>query len=501
MRKETKRICALVCAVLVSGSLFAQEAGNGGGASGADRLAGSGAAETGGKMVLTMEKAVELAEKNSRTLKSSAIDLDIKERAAKYGWNILLPTVQASGTLNRTTDGDSTWNSVVSGVGQGASFASGSFIPQSDWESMAQSAGFEKNESLQWAAVGSLGVSWNFTVAYIAQIKAAKVSYESGKLSWEQTHRETITNIKKLFYALLLQQESLKIQQTTLNNARQRAEQAQTNFKNGSVPELSLLQAQVNYENTKPEVEKAEQAIRQQLDTFAFLIGIPVGTEIELEGKIDPVYVDVTTEELLSKYGTESLQIRSLKGSYEAAKLGVSALDLATYLPTLAVNYSYQPTLAPYGIDFDKWSEGDNWSDKGSFSVTLAWNITNMLPWSTNRQKAADSKAQLKQLSLNLEMLQENQKVEVRKAVDTLNQARDQIEAMDRNIQLAQRAYEMTARSYRNGTTELLDLRDSETQLNQAKLGLLNQKFNYLSALMDLENTLNKDLTAEYAAR
>ena len=42
--------------------------------------------------------------------------------------------------------------------------------------------------------------------------------------------------------------------------------------------------------------------------------------------------------------------------------------------------------------------------------------------------------------------------------------------------------------------TELLDLRDAEESLNKAKLGLLNQKYSYISALMDLENTLNTPL-------
>lgn len=53
----------------------------------------------------------------------------------------------------------------------------------------------------------------------------------------------------------------------------------------------------------------------------------------------------------------------------------------------------------------------------------------------------------------------------------------------------------MSAKSYRNGTTELLDLRDAENSLNQAKLGQLNQKMNYINALMDLENTLNTNLS------
>ena len=118
-----------------------------------------------------------------------------------------------------------------------------------------------------------------------------------------------------------------------------------------------------------------------------------------------------------------------------------------------------------------------------------------MLPSSANRQKVKDYKQQLIQLQLNIETLKENQKVQVRKAVDTLHQAKEQIDAMSRNVKVAQRAYDMTVRSYQNGTTELLDLRDAESSLNQAKLGQLNQKFQYISAMMDLENTLNVTLT------
>ena len=53
----------------------------------------------------------------------------------------------------------------------------------------------------------------------------------------------------------------------------------------------------------------------------------------------------------------------------------------------------------------------------------------------------------------------------------------------------------MTLASYRNGTSELLDLRDAEDQLNQAKLGLANEKYNYLSGLLDLEYMLNTNLS------
>ena len=109
-------------------------------------------------------------------------------------------------------------------------------------------------------------------------------------------------------------------------------------------------------------------------------------------------------------------------------------------------------------------------------------------------------KANIAKLELSMETVLENQKVQVRKYVDSLLTAREQMEVMRRNINLAQRSYNMTLLSYQNGATELLELRDTESQLYQAQLGLANQKYNYISALLDLENTLDADLTKQYAS-
>ena len=432
-------------------------------------------------VTLSIDDAVDYALKNSRTLKSNDIDLEIKKRASDVSWNVFLPAVSMNGTMMRSNE--------IS-----PSYANYGISDYPDEES-------------RWDVIGGASVSWNFTPAYIAQIQIAKTNYESGKITWEQSQNETVLNIKKLYYALLLQQESLKIQQQTLENARQRMIQAEANFKSGLVPEISLLQTQVNYENTKPDVDSAVQSLNQQFDTFAFLLGLPVGTKIQLTSPIEPTYVDVETQDLLNKYAENDLQLKSLKKNMETAKLGVKALDLSTWVPTFALSYGWTPMYTDgsslglatqnakaFGFLSDL-GKNEKWYDSGSLTLTLAWNFTNMLPWSSNRQQVKDYKQQLVQLELAVETLKENQKVQVRKAVDTLNQARQQIENMDRSVQLAQRAYDMQLRSYRNGTTELLDLRDSESSLNQAKLGQLNQKYQYISALMDLENTLNVKLT------
>ena len=434
---------------------------------------------------LTLEQALEYATTNNRTLKSADIDLEMKERASKNAWNVFLPSIQISGTMSRATEyspSSAATSQMMNTITQGA------YPLKTDFE----------DEEDRWSTVGVASVGWTFSAAYIGQIKAAKAAYESGKISYEQSQKTTLLNIKKLFYGLLIQQENLKIQKATLENARQRMVQAQTSYKNGAIPELSLLQTQVNYQNTKPDVESAEQSLMQNLDTFAFLLGMPVGTIIELDGTIEPKYIDVTEKELIENYGDNDLNIKSLQSSIDSVKIGLNALKLGTWTPALAVNYAWQPAYIGDKGAFHFWGDigkDEKWYDSGSLSLTLAWNITNMLPWSSNQQKIKDYNQQLKQLEISLETLRENQKVEVRKAVDTLNLAKAQIDAMGRNVTLAQRAYDSTYRQYKNGQTELLNLRDAETSLNQAKLGLLNQKYQYISALLDLENTLNTNLS------
>ncbi|MDE7140228.1 MAG: TolC family protein [Treponemataceae bacterium] len=440
------------------------------------------------KVTLTVDQAVEYALQNSRDLKSNDIDLAIKERSAKYSWNVFLPEITVSGTAARTTNIDSTLQS-VNGSAQMMQMIKGLHpdFPLSEVSIL------EAEEKYHWALVGSVNAQLNLSLAYIYSIKAAKAEYEGGKITWEQSQKQTVMNIKKLFYGLLLQQESLSIQRMSLENARQRAAQAQVNFNNGRIPQLQVLNAQVTYENQRPEVETAEQSLNQQLDTLAFLIGMPVGTKIELSGSIEPEYVNVTAEELLEKYGKKSLDVRSLQNNIDILNMNLKALNLSSYTPALVLSYGWQPAGSWWGGDLD-------FSDQGSLSITLAFNITNMLPWSANRQKARDLKDNISKLNLTMDTLTENQKVQVRKAVDTLNQARDQIDSMGRTVELARRSYDMSVNSFNNGLMELLDVRDAQTQLNQAMLGQLNQKYNYVCALMDLENTLNIELSNSQAA-
>ena len=427
---------------------------------------------------LTVEQAVSYANQNSKTLKSSAIDLEMKRRANSYKWNQFLPSVNISGTVSRSNEKVDTTAAMMEVLS-----------PLFGAMGIAAPASAEITEADHWMAVGNIGISWNFSFALIDGMKLVKKQYEAGLITWDQTVRQNELQIRKLFYGLLLQQESLTLQKQSLENARLRMEQARVNYRNGLIPELTLLQAQVAYENARPTIMKQEQAMNQQLDLFGFMLGLPAGTKITLEGAIDPDFVELNPDELISLYAQNHPDILSLQKNLEILNLNLSLQNMQAYTPALQLSWGFQPVVSDISSNWI-----DTYMDNGAFSATLAWNLTNLLPFSTNRQSAKDTKDNIRKLELSLETLIEKTELDIRTQVDALAQSQAAIEASAGNIQLAQRSYDMTLVAYRNGTVELLDVRDAENQLNQAKLGLANEKFNYLSGLLDLEYTLNTKL-------
>ncbi len=424
---------------------------------------------------LTVEQAVSYANQNSKTLKSSAIDLEMKRRANSYKWNQFLPSVNISGTVSRSNEKVDTTAAMMQGI--------------AGMMNLPAPPSAEITEADHWMAVGNIGISWNFSFALIDGMKLVKKQYEAGLITWDQTVRQNELQIRKLFYGLLLQQESLTLQKQSLENARLRMEQARVNYRNGLIPELTLLQAQVAYENARPTIMKQEQAMNQQLDLFGFMLGLPAGTKITLEGAIDPDFVELNPDELISLYAQNHPDILSLQKNLEILNLNLSLQNMQAYTPALQLSWGFQPVVSDISSNWI-----DTYMDNGAFSATLAWNLTNLLPFSTNRQSAKDTKDNIRKLELSLETLIEKTELDIRTQVDALAQSQAAIEASAGNIQLAQRSYDMTLVAYRNGTVELLDVRDAENQLNQAKLGLANEKFNYLSGLLDLEYTLNTKL-------
>lgn len=456
------------------------------------------------KITLTIDQAVEYALKNSKSLKSSAIDLEIAKRANTFSWNVLLPSASVSGTLARSNSIDyvksqMTSTAVLMGMAQEMPAAQAMANSSSITDSILDAA-YSSEEAALWHPVGSLSFQWNFNVAMIESMVIAKKQYEAGKISWDKSCNETELSIRQLFYGILMMRESLRIDEESLANSEARMKQAEINYRNGQVPELSLLNARVTYQNKKPSVEWARQNMEQQMDMFAFLLGLPYGQEIELVGSIDQDYAELRgklsaldADSLFLTYVEQNAEIQNLKKQIEVLKSGIAASTLSIFTPSLSVGWGLNPTVS----NIEKnWLDKDNYNETGNLTITLVYsNLFDMLPFSSGMQKIKDSKQNLAKLEIGLDQLYQNTEMTIHNSVADINKSIDNINSMNRNIEVAQAAYNSTLRGYNNGSQEELAVKDAENSLSQAKLGLTNEKFTFITTVLKLENQLNTKLT------
>ncbi len=420
--------------------------------------------------IVTVDRAVELAMQNNIQLASTAIDVRIKKRAKDYAWNVFIPSVQATGTLARNNNVSNPYEDLIRMMNP-----------------MYESP--EVTESDHWTAMAGLNITLNLNLALVEGFRATRQNYEAGRLTYEQARQETEINVRKAFYGLLLQEGRLEVAQDKLATSEERLEQTRINYQNGQVSELSYLQMQLAVETQKPSIMETVLVLEQNKNLFGFLIGLPHGTEIILEGSIDPETQSFDADELVEKYLGNRFDLALMEKNRALLETDLRATQIQRFTPSIALSQTYSPRLS--AID-DSWTDTENWTDSnGAFSVSLVFNIMEMFSFSSSGIKAADTRDKIEQMTMAFSQLADNAEIEVRDLVKKLDKTRAAITAMELNLAMAEKAFDLTEQAYRSGIKEYLDLKDAENTLVEARLGVLSEKFNYLSALLDLEKALN----------
>lgn len=403
---------------------------------------------------LSLDEAVSCALENNLQLQGSEIDLRMTEIAYKYSYNALMPTANATATFQRANE---------------------------------ERAGINTSKNEVLFTYGISG-SWSFNPAMITSIRLAYENYNNGQITYEQACNQMKQNVRKLYFSVVLQQEALKIKEATLKAQQDRYIQAQKDYENGLIPEIALLQSRVTYENAKPSYEEARIGLESAKRQLAFVLGLDINESLNLTTSIEHEFINIDLDDALAQIPNR-YDIRSLEVSGKLLKLQKEALIESTLLPSISLQASWQPTL----LDIDMKGK-DSWMDNGSISGTVAWNLTNLLPSSNQYKNYSDLKNGQKKYENGKQMAYDNAKMEIINLVEKLRQVEETLVATESTVDVAQKNYDARLISFYEGTSDYLDLQDAENQLSQAELGRLSNRFNYISALIDLETATGKQL-------
>lgn len=434
---------------------------------------------------IDLETAVAMALQSNLGIESEMLNVRQKKLIADTWWNRFYPQASANVTLGRT-NGEST----VSGLAPVSEIAPGTGVYD-------QVATFSQTQP-RWFLAAGVDISLVLTLQMFPGISLSRLDYENGLITLAQARARVERDVSKQFYQLLLLREQIAVTESQIANAERRFEQAQSNFANGLIDEFTLLSTQVQLENLRPALTGLEVAYQQALLGFKNSLGMSLTAEVTPVGSIDPPEVTITAADIDESVLRGRLDIQQLETLNQILIEQQRATDFGAQggrMPYLRFGFNVDPAFS--GDPFaDNLFDGDAWNQRsGAFTISLVQPLDSWLPFSQTRNALADTETQRAQNILNLEQALRGAEIGVRGLLLSIRTSEQTISALENNIALARRAFELAEIGYNNGLRDLLEVQTAEVDLRDAEFQLLQEKKNIMDNVLDLQFELNASLS------
>jgi outer membrane protein TolC len=339
---------------------------------------------------------------------------------------------------------------------------------------------------------GSISASLPLSSANAYSIKNTQLSYEAEKISLKETKKRLELDVKEAFYNLIVLKERVSLIKQNIDTAQKRYNQAKINYENGLASELTMLSAQVTLENLKPDLEDLKVSYETAEMQFKQMLGLDKDVTISVKGSIEPKYLALEAETLIQKYLPTRLDVQSLEKNAQVLENKKKLTSAEEYTPVLTLSYSIKAQIDdPFQAN---WGSTESWSDASTFGISLSLPLDGLIPGSSSRMKVKEIEDSIEKTQIELAMTRQLAEVEIESILMRLDKSLRTLKALEQNVVLAQKTYDLTETQYNAGAAALLEVEEAYDALQEAKLGVLEERYHYLSGLFDLEYALNTTL-------
>lgn len=444
---------------------------------------------------LTLEKALEIAFRNSPSVQEAGFSLttseeNLKAQQAGLKSQFLLTltplTISETRTFSDLTSRYNTQELTKSAlrfsITQPIKWTDGTLTVSDsfNWQKAASSytggiAESTFNNSLTLQLSQPL-FTYNRTQMTIRQLELAlensQINYALRKLSIEQ-------QVTQQFLSLYASRESLKIAEESLKNATESHQIIESKVKAGiSAPE-ELYQADLTRLNSVAALENQQMSFANSLDGFKILVGLPITEEIEAVADIRKKLVEVDLDKAIAHAQENRMELRQRDISIQNALDSLIRADAENeFKGSIALS------LGLTGVDprFQNVYDSSN-TDK---QIALSFNIP-VFDWGEKRHRLAATQASVDTARLSASELRKAITSDIRRAYRSLQNQKRQIEIAEVNVKNAERTYEINLERYKNGDLSSKDMQFYQLQLSQQRLSELQALISYKLALLDIK--------------
>ncbi|MDR2474813.1 MAG: TolC family protein [Bacteroidales bacterium] len=407
-------------------------------------------------LLLTLDKALEIAISENPTIKIAEKEIEKQQYAKKEAWGNLLPTVGLIGQYERN------FKIPIYAIGE-----------------MTVKMG--RNNTYNGGIQASLPLS-------LGLLKAAQLSETGIELALESAQESKIklkNEVEKAFFLALLTQDVYAVLQKSMENAENNYRDAKSKYEQGVAAEYDKIRADVQVSNLRPNLIDAENNVKLAEFQLKLLMGMPVTENVQAAGSLVDYESEYQSFNALYSYTlTNNSSLKQLDIQQQLLNKQL-ALQRTSYYPSLSLswNYLYRSMNDDFKFKDYQWSPAS--------TLGLSVNVP-IFSGFTRKNKELQIKSSIESLTLQRDYVEDGLDLQIKAALLSMQKAIEQLESNKATINAAEKAYSISQARYKSGMGTLLELNDTEMAMRQAKLNYNQSIYNFISAKSDYNLLIGK---------
>ncbi len=432
--------------------------------------------------ILTLGDCVGLALESSPTLRITGERREVASQDAKAAWWAFAPSVSLSRAWQKSERTDFEVEQSDRGFVQTVDSAGDT----TDWPALIPNNNFAdetiNTKYKDWSGQASLNVFSGFSK--FSNLGAARNTLWSAEANEGYIREQVVQDVVMAYYNLLRSAELLEVANETRDQAAKELEKIETYFRLGSAAKSDVLQQRVRLENTKLDVVRADNSVKQNFANLAYAMNRPLASAFSVDRSI--LDTDFSVEKVDLLYGeavANRLDLKSSEHNLDARRNDVTTATSSAWPSVdLFVNYSRYENDSPFKF-------GSQESANTSFGYRVNWNVFDRWQTWSGRSKAK-AYARIAEYETNQARL--NVQVEIRQLHNLLVEARELAAVSHETIVQSEEELRLAQERFRVGAGTTLDIIVAQANLANARGQEVQAKCDFLIAEAQMHRALGR---------
>ncbi len=410
---------------------------------------------------LTLDQAIDMALRNNPGLKAADAQVEAADAGVLRSASGFLPKVTVSETWSRT---DSPLMALGTKLNQ-------EIVTPADFDPAVMNHPDPiSNYNTRLAVMQPV---WNGGKEYVGR-KQATLAKEASIQDRERARQETVFNVIKAYYGVLLAKEYYKVAVQSLETTAATVKLAEARYKAGAVLQSDLLRATVQLAEVQEMATRSQNSVKLANAALNFAMGVPQGTEHEVSGALSTQDMKTGMDAMLEEAASKRPDLMSMELNRRNTEKSVT-MARSDYLPSLNL-------MGQMDWNSDKLAgdEAKSWA----VMAVLQWNLFDGLVTRSKVKEALATSSRMRSLE---EQTRSAVQLQVRQAYYNLTASLDRIAATSSSVQEAEEGLRIVQKRYEVGMTTFVDVLGAENSLIRARTNVLQALYDNNIAQAELK--------------